>query len=101
MYGIFEQAYKDAFHTRFRDHAARIMPRYEFDIVAMWEAKKAEQTEFVYLLRWPDERTKIDAWTAFMADREWNEIKKASRDPGSLVGRIEDRHLRPRRCSEG
>lgn len=81
------------FHTR--DHAARIMQRYEFDIVAMWEAKKAEQTEFVYLLRWPDERPKIDAWTAFMADREWNEIKKAIRDRGSLGGRIEDRLLRP------
>lgn len=49
MYGIFE-TYKDAFHTRFRDHAARIMQRYEFDIVAMWKAKKAERTEFVYLL---------------------------------------------------
>jgi len=58
------------------------------------EGQKAERTEFLYLLRWPDERTKIDAWMAFMADREWNEIK-ATRDRGSLVGRIEDRLLRP------
>lgn len=94
IYEIFK-ANKDAFHTRLRDHAARIMQRYEFDIVAMWEAKKAERSEFVYLLRWPDERAKIEAWTAFMADREWNEIKKATRDRGSLAGRIEDRLLRP------
>jgi heme-degrading monooxygenase HmoA len=94
IYEIFE-ANKDAFHARFRDHAVRIMQRYGFDIVAMWEAKTEQRTEFVYLLRWPDERTKIDAWTAFMADREWDEIKKATRDRGSLVGQIEDRLLRP------
>lgn len=49
IYEIFERN-KAAFHARFRDHAARIMQRYEFDIVAMWKAKKAERTEFVYLL---------------------------------------------------
>jgi heme-degrading monooxygenase HmoA len=92
IYEIFE-ANKDAFHARFRDHAARIMKRYGFDIVAMWEAKREERTEFVYLLRWPDERTKTDAWASFMADQEWDEIKRATRDRGSLVGRIEDRAL--------
>jgi heme-degrading monooxygenase HmoA len=92
IYEIFE-ANKDAFHARFRDHAARIMKRYGFDIVAMWEAKREERTEFVYLLRWPDECTKTDAWAAFMADQEWDKIKRATRERGSLVGRIEDRVL--------
>src|SRR5438874_11459283 len=67
IYEIFETN-KDAFHTRFRDHAARIMKRYGFGIVAMWEAKRPEQTEFVYLLCWPDEETKTRSWKAFMAD---------------------------------
>jgi hypothetical protein len=93
IYEIFE-ANKDAFHARFRDHAARIMKRYGFDIVAMWEANREERTEFVYLLRWPDERTKTDAWASFMADQEWEEIKRVTRDRGSLVRRIEDRVLR-------
>jgi hypothetical protein len=31
---------KKAFHDRFRDHAMRIMARYDFKIVAMWESKK-------------------------------------------------------------
>jgi hypothetical protein len=30
-----------------------------------------------------------------MADQEWEDIKKATRDRGSLVGRIEDRVLVP------
>lgn len=92
IYEIFESN-KDAFHARFRDHAARIMKRYGFDIVAMWEAKRRERTEFVYLLRWPDGETKARAWKAFMADKEWAEIKKVTRDRGNLVGDIQDRTL--------
>jgi len=92
IYEIFETN-KDAFHARFRDHAARIMKRYGFDIVAMWEAKCPERTEFVYLLRWPDEETKTLSWKAFMADQEWDDIKKATRERGALVGEIQDRPL--------
>ena len=54
------EATKDLFHTRFHDHAARIMKRHGFDIVAMWDATGETRTEFVYLLRWPDERAKTD-----------------------------------------
>jgi heme-degrading monooxygenase HmoA len=92
IYEIFE-ANKDLFHARFRDHAARIMKRHGFQILAMWEAKTEGRTEFVYLLRWPDEQAKTQAWKAFMADQEWEEIKRATRDRGPLVGAIEDRLL--------
>jgi hypothetical protein len=95
IYEIFD-ATKDAFHTRFRDHAARIMRRYGFHIVAMWEAKTDKRTEFVYLLERPDERTRTSAWAAFMEDRKWAEIKRAtSARTGVLVGEIEDRVLVP------
>jgi hypothetical protein len=78
IYEIFENN-KAAFHARFRDHAARIMrTRYGFQIVAMWETKFGEKTEFVYLLGWPDEATKTAAWSAFMADTEWSEIKRVT-----------------------
>ena len=93
IYEIFEEN-KAAFHNRFRDHAARIMRRYGFRIVAMWEAQGAGKTEFVYLLEWPDEATKDAAWAAFMADKEWAEIKRVTAsEHGRLVGGIEDRVL--------
>ncbi len=93
IYEIFEHN-KSAFHARFRDHAARIMRRHGFDIVAMWEAKSEQRTEFVYLLVWPDEATKERAWHEFMADEEWKEIKRVTnRERGDLVGAIEDRVL--------
>jgi heme-degrading monooxygenase HmoA len=99
IYEIFERN-KAAFHARFRDHAARIMARHGFRIVAMWEAQTERRTEFVYLLAWPDEAAKNAAWSAFMADAEWKEIKRAtSAEHGDLVGAIEDRLLVPTRYS--
>jgi hypothetical protein len=99
IYEIFETN-KAAFHARFRDHAARIMKRYGFDIVAMWEARNeakngaSARTEFVYLLAWPDEAAKKAAWDAFMRDEEWAGIKRrTAAEHGTLVGGIEDRTL--------
>jgi heme-degrading monooxygenase HmoA len=95
IYEIFEHN-KAAFHDRFRDHAMRIMGKYGFEFVAMWEAVTDGRTEFVYLLRWPDETTKERAWTKFRADEEWNDIKRVtSAAHGDLVGEIEDRVLKP------
>jgi len=72
------------------------MRTYGFDIVAMWESKRPDRTEFVYLLAWPDEATKTSAWARFMADEEWKEIKRVTgAQHGDLVGQIEDRVLRP------
>lgn len=92
IYEIFDGT-KAAFHDRFRDHAARIMARHGFDIVAMWETKADGRIEFAYLLQWPDEATMKKSWTAFMADQEWSDIKQRMRAQGPLVGEIEDRTL--------
>jgi hypothetical protein len=92
IYEIFEGNKKE-FHDRFRDHAIRIMARYDFKIVCTWEAKTGDRTEFVYLLEWPDKETMKDRWAKFMADQEWANIKKETRKYGSLVGKIEDRTL--------
>ena len=49
-----------------------------------------------YLLEWPDEATKTAAWSAFMADTEWSEIKRVTHaEHGLMVGQIEDRLLVP------
>ncbi len=93
IYEIFD-ANKKAFHERFRAHAMRIMARYDFKIVAMWESRKDGRTEFVYLLEWPDTDTMKDRWAKFLADEEWIEIKKTTGAAhGRLVGEIQDRTL--------
>ncbi|HZY46702.1 MAG TPA: NIPSNAP family protein [Candidatus Bathyarchaeia archaeon] len=95
IYEIFEHN-KAAFHKRFRDHAMRIMRSYGFNIVATWEAKTVDRTEFVYLLSWPDEKTMQNAWDQFRANEEWKKIKQVTNaQHGDLVGTIEDRVLLP------
>lgn len=93
VYEIFENNKKD-FHDRFRDHAMRIMKKYNFKISSIWESKSENKVEFVYLLEWPDEMTMKQAWVQFKADKEWIEIKKQTSDKfGDLIGKIEDRIL--------
>ena len=93
IYEIFDTN-KQAFHDRFRDHAMRIMAKYDFKIVAQWETRHEGCTEFVYLLQWPDRATLTDRWARFMADQEWAAIKKRTgAQHGRLVGDIEDRVL--------
>lgn len=94
IYELFDDT-REAFHERFRDHAQRIMKRYDFNIVAMWETRTDDAIEFVYLLEWPDEQTMTAQWEAFMADQEWSDIKAATgKMHGRFVGAIEDRTLR-------
>ena len=93
IYEIFDSN-KKAFHDRFRDHAMRIMAKYDFKIVATWESKKENRAEFVYLLEWPDKETMTDRWEKFLHDQEWIKIKKETGEiHGPLVGEIQDRTL--------
>jgi hypothetical protein len=93
IYEIFDSN-KKAFHDRFRDHAMRVMAKYDFKIVATWESKKGNRTEFVYLLEWPDRETMADRWEKFLRDQEWIKIKKETGEMyGPLVGEIQDRTL--------
>ena len=85
---------KKAFHDRFRDHALRIMAKYDFKIVAIWESQKDNRIEFVYLLEWPDKEIMTDRWEKFLHDEEWIRIKKETAESyGTLVGEIQDRTL--------
>ena len=82
------------FHDRFRDQCMPIMRTYGFDIVFTSETGPDGHAEFVYLLRWKDRATQTAQWKAFLADKEWMAIKKASTARfGDLVDEVEDRSL--------
>jgi hypothetical protein len=77
---------RDPFHERFRDHALRLMKKHGFTVIDMWESDTAEKLQFIYLLSWPDRPTMDSSWKAFLADREWMDIKKRSAaEHGELV----------------
>jgi hypothetical protein len=77
---------RDPFHARFRDHALRLMKKYQFNVVDMWESDSGEKLQLIYLLSWPDRATMDKSWQAFLADREWIDIKKRTgAEHGELV----------------
>jgi heme-degrading monooxygenase HmoA len=85
-------ASKERFHTRFKDHALRIMMRHGFDVAAIWEADRQGSPEFVYLLRWRSEEQMNKAWEAFLADEEWIRIKRATAQPNApIMGKIDSK----------
>lgn len=85
---------RDIFHNRFKNHALRIMKRYDFEIIALWESVSVVNFEFIYLLKWPDIATMELQWKLFLADEEWKEIKKKTIDEtGEPVIRVTSRLL--------
>lgn len=77
---------REPFHQRFQDHASRIMKKYGFNVIDMWESDSGDKLQFVYLLGWPDAGTMEERWKAFLADPEWIEIKKRTgAEHGELV----------------
>ncbi len=86
---------RDAFHARFQDHALRIMKKHQFEVMDMWESDSVETLQFIYVLAWPDEAKMESRWKAFLADREWIDIKKRSAaEHGELVRSTKGQILR-------
>ncbi len=95
IYEIFDTS-KDAFHARFRDHAARLMGEHGFKIIGMWQSRSDDRLEFVYLLVWPDDATRQAAWERFLSNPEWQRIKReTAAESGALVGTVTSRVLEP------
>ena len=82
------------FHERFEKHALRIMRRYGFTPVALWESTSVSNFEFIYILQWPDIETMEHQWKLFLADPEWIEIKrKMAAEIGEPVQKVASRVL--------
>ncbi|HMK61217.1 MAG TPA: NIPSNAP family protein [Dissulfurispiraceae bacterium] len=82
------------FHERFEKHALRIMQRYNFKPVILWESVSVSNFEFIYILEWPNIETMEQQWKAFLADSEWIEIKRImAEETGEPVQRITSRVL--------
>ncbi|AZA83411.1 NIPSNAP family containing protein [Chryseobacterium lactis] len=86
---------RQVFLDRFRDHALKIMKKYGFTIVSIWESEYKDKAEFVYLLEWKNEVSMKKAWEGFMSDQEWKDIKaQTAKLHGNFVNNIEDRTLK-------
>ena len=82
------------FHQHFQEHALRIMKKYDFQVLDMWESDTGDKLQLIYLLAWPDSKTMEERWRAFLADQEWVDIKKRTgAEHGQLVKSAEGQPL--------
>lgn len=85
---------RDIFHSRFKNHALRIMKRYNFSVIALWESASDNCVEFIYMLKWESKAIMDQQWKLFLADNEWIEIKKMTAEStGEPVLKVTSRIL--------
>jgi hypothetical protein len=66
-------------------------------LIGYWtpaEGPEAENT-LVYILAYPDKKSRDESWKAFMADPDWQAAYKASHANGPLVKKVESKFLAP------
>lgn len=97
MYTPHEGKFEDLL-TRFRDHTLRIFEKHDMTNIAYWIDR--DQERLIYFLAFPGVHAKADAWAAFRADPEWQQVAEESQRDGQLVANIESVMMRPTDYSE-
>lgn len=74
-----------AMRARFYDHVAKtFFPRHGIELVGAFTAP-IEDGRLVYMTCFANEEARKAAWAAFVADPEWDALKKASEVNGPLL----------------
>ena len=82
---------REALIARFRDHTDAIFKRHNMASIGYWvpEESPASHNLFVYVLEHPSRQDADKNWAAFMADPEWQRVKRESEVNGPLVDHID------------
>jgi hypothetical protein len=76
--------------NRFRNLTLNVFKRHQMEVVGFWTPDPAteESGDLVYILRFPDETAKINAWNAFRNDPDWIQGREASEKYGKLAIKV-------------
>ncbi len=88
----------DALNARFRDHTVKLFEKHGMDVIGFWEPLKEEQgkgTQLIYILAFPSEDARAEAWKAFGTDPEWKKVAEESQKDGRLITKIDSVMMSP------
>lgn len=85
----------DALHARFRDHTLRLHERHGITNVAFFTVADPADERLYVLLAYPDAAARRRSWESFVADPEWQRVRRAADADGRLVERIREYPLVP------
>ncbi|SEB59060.1 NIPSNAP family protein [Streptomyces melanosporofaciens] len=77
----------DALHLRFAEGTLSLFDKHRLDTVGFWTDRE-DAGRIVYLLRFPDEETRVQRWAAFQSDPDWKQLKAASETGGPIVAEM-------------
>ena len=84
-------------HQRFSNHTNKLFVKHGMQLVGYWtptDETKSKNT-LVYMLAYPDRKSRDVAWDAFRNDPDWKKAFADSRKNGPLVARVESQFLTP------
>ena len=92
-----EKGKLEALEKRFRDHTMRLFAKHGMEVIGFWKpaAEEGEDRKLFYLLAFPSQAARNDAWSAFGKDPEWQRVYQESHRDGPLVKKIESTRLDP------
>ena len=83
-------------HTRFREHTNALFVKHGMVLLAYWVPEEKSNT-LIYVLAYPDRKSRDASWKAFMADPEWQRVWAASKEAagGPIVIKVDSTFMRP------
>lgn len=87
----------DALHNRFRNHTNKLFVKHGMELVGYWVPTNEpdSQNTLVYILAYPSQEAREQAWKAFVNDEEWKKVKAASEADGPIVKKVISQFLKP------
>ena len=84
-----------ALHARFQTHTLGFFRKYGIRVVGFWEAAIGTSNVLHYLLAFDDLAHRERAWSAFIADKEWQRVRDESQRDGAIVARVRNEIWQP------
>jgi hypothetical protein len=83
----------DDLHARFRNHTLKLFEKHGFTNIGYWVPIDNPDNKLVYVVAFPSRAAKEESWKKFMADAEWQAVRKQTEANGPIVAKIESQLL--------
>ena len=86
-----------ALNKRFRNHTNRLFKKHGMDLVGYWTptSKGKKDNTLVYILAYPNKKSRDKSWKGFISDPEWRKAYKESHKDGKIVKKVVSQFLSP------
>ena len=77
-----------AVHKRFADPGVRLLEKYGFTLVGVWQTSVGDLNQLHEIFEWPDLDARARAGAAFGLDEEWRRVSAEAEQDGPLLLRM-------------